>query len=97
MPTLSRIRSAGTSSSVPETLRVGHPAGVLDQRLDAAERLPEREHLGPRAHVERVLLAAGHAEGDDPAVPLHLAAGDLVTGVLGQPRVEDLADGLVAR
>src|SRR4029079_9463853 len=37
---------------------VRHPARVLDQRLDAAERLPEREHLGPVAHRQRLLLAA---------------------------------------
>ena len=36
----------GTSRSVPATDGVGHPAGVLDQRLDAAQRLPEREDLG---------------------------------------------------
>ena len=40
---------------------VGHPAGVLDQRLDAAEGLAQDDHLGPPADLQRGLLATGHA------------------------------------
>ena len=39
MPTDSRTRSAGTSSGEPAATSVCHPARVLDQRLDPAERL----------------------------------------------------------
>ena len=92
MPTLSRIRSAGTSSSVPATLAWVIRPGVLDQALDAAERLAEREHLGARADVERRLLAAGVPEADHAAEALHLPRGHGVAGVLGQARVDHLRD-----
>ena len=77
----------GTSSSVPATERVRHPAGVLDQRLDAAERLAEGEDLGRgRRPSTRLLLAAGDPEDDHAAEALHLPRGDLVAGVLRQAR-----------
>src|SRR6185436_7100090 len=80
----------------PGDARVGHPAGVLDQRLDATERLPEYEHLRLRAHVEGMLLPAGDTERHDPAVPRHLAAGNLMAGVDLEPWVDDLTDRRVA-
>ena len=40
---------------------VGHPARVLDQRLDAAERLGQREQLRPLADLQRGVLAVPRA------------------------------------
>src|SRR6478735_9852 len=74
---------------------VRHPARVLDERLDPAERLREREHLRLRAGVQRGLLPSGDPERHDAAVPLHLLRGDRVPGVLGQPGVDHLGDGRV--
>src|SRR4051794_14251380 len=74
---------------------VGHPPGVLDQRLDAAERLGQREHAGAVAHLERALLAALRAERHHAAEAVHLAVGHLVAGVVRQPGVVDLLHPLV--
>jgi hypothetical protein len=96
MPTLSRIRSGVTSSGVPGDRGVRHPAGVLDQRLDAAQRLAQREHLRPVADVDRVLLATGDPERHDAAVPAHLLGGGLVAGMARHAGVQHGADAAVA-
>ena len=41
---------------------VGHHAGMLDQGLDGAERLGQREDLGRRGHAHRRIGAALHTE-----------------------------------
>ena len=92
MPTLSRIRSAGTSSWRAGDRGVGHPARVLDQRLDATEGLAQGDHLGPAADLERGLLASGDPEADHAAEPTHLPLGQVVTRVRLQAREEDLLD-----
>ena len=58
MPTDSRTRSAGTSSVGAGDGRVRHAAGVLDERLDAAERLAQGEQPRAVADLERRALAA---------------------------------------
>ena len=74
MPTLSRIRSAGTSRSVPATL-----AWVIRPGCSISDSTPPSD--SPRvntsarvAHRERLLLAAGDPERHDAAEPLHLLA-----------------------
>ena len=60
---------------------VRHAGRVLDEGLDAAERLAERPDLGLAADLDRDVLAGLDLERDHPAEPLHLALGDLVAGV----------------
>ena len=96
MPTLSRMRSSGHLEVGARDAGVGHRPGVLDQRLDAAERLPEGEHLGALADGEGLLEPAGDAERDHPAEALHLAGGDLVAGVGREAGVDHLGDPRVA-
>src|SRR6266568_7604030 len=43
---------------------VGHGKGDLDQRFDAAERLGQREDLGPSCHPFRRDLAPAQLEGE---------------------------------
>ena len=87
MPTLKPDQVArAPRASVPATRRVRHPARVLDQRLDAAERLAEGEHLGALAHVEGLLLAAGDPEATRCRRTASSAGRDLVAGVLRQAR-----------
>ena len=109
----SRSASRSSTSSMPtdsRTRSVGHlqrRAGrtdvwvisprVLDQRLDAAERLGEREQLRRRSQTsQRRLLAAGQPERHHPAEAAHLLGRDVVAGVLGQARVEHRRDRRVA-
>ena len=96
MPTLSRTRSAGHLEVGAGDAGVGHPAGVLDERLDAAEGLAEGEDLGLLADRERLLLAAGDPERHHAAEALHLPRGDRVPGVLREAGVDHLRDRRVA-
>ena len=64
---------------------VGHPARVLDQRLDPAQRLGQGEHLGPAAGVDGGLLAARTRKADHAAEPAHLPLGHVVLGVDSRP------------
>jgi hypothetical protein len=69
-----------------------HGRRVLDEGLDPAQRLGEREQLrGLDEHAGRA-LAAGEADGDHAAEAGHLGLRDLVARVRGQPRVDDLRD-----
>jgi hypothetical protein len=94
MPTDSRTRSSGTSSSDPAV--VGHRAGVLDQRLDAAQALGEGEQLGAGAEVERGLTIL-QTHRDHPAEPAHLPGRDLVPRMPGEPWVEHGLDRRMRR
>ena len=60
---------------------VRHPRGVLDQRLDAAERLREREHAGRARTPSSADASLPGPERDHAAEPAHLPGGDLVPGV----------------
>jgi hypothetical protein len=60
---------------------VGHPGRVLDQRLNAAQGLAQREQPGARADGDGLLLAAPHLEGHHAAEAVHLRLGDLVVRV----------------
>src|SRR5690606_27757314 len=74
-----------------------HATRVLDERLDAAERLREREDARAGADLERTLLAAD-AERDHAAVAAHLPARDVVPGVLAQAGPQHLLDrGVLAQ
>src|SRR4051812_10695668 len=59
---------------------VRHPARVLDERLDPAERLAEREDLGPVADLDRCGLPTGDAERHHAAERLHLLDRNVVAG-----------------
>ena len=76
---------------------VGHLAGVLDQALDRAERLGEREQLGRRGDPLGGLAAAAQREADHPAEVAHLLGRGGVAGMVGQLRVQHPLDGRVAR
>ena len=65
-----------------------HPAGVFDQRLHRTERLREREQLGPARNVEGRGLALGGDEAHHATEGPHLALGDGMTGVGGEPRIQ---------
>ena len=70
---------------------VRHPVRVLDQALDAAERLGEREDLRPGDERDGLLLGLDE-ERDHAAEVAHLARGDLVAGVVGEAGVEHALD-----
>ncbi len=53
--------------------RVRHPARVLDEGFDRAQRLGQREQLRGGGDLERGVLAAGGEEADHPAEGAHLA------------------------
>ncbi len=55
MPTLQPHQVVGHLQRRAGRRGVGHPPGVLDQALDRAERLGEREQLGRRRHAQRRL------------------------------------------
>ena len=71
-----------------------HPSGMLDQALDAAERLRELEDIGLRYELDRLLLGLDQ-ERDHAAEVAHLAGGDLVAGMRRQARIEHLLDSRV--
>ena len=75
---------------------MGHLAGVLDQALDRAERLGEREQLGRRGDPLGGLGAAAQREADHPAEVAHLLGRRGVAGVVGELRVQHPLDGRVA-
>ena len=97
IPTDSLTRSDGTSSGEPGHRGVRHPGRVLDQRLDAAERLAQREQPGPPAHLDRRRLSAGVPERHHAAEAPHLLRRHLVAGMIGQPRIVDPRDPGVVR
>src|SRR5437762_10249685 len=74
---------------------VRHPPGVLDERLDAPQRLGQEEDLRTTADLEGPLLRRG-LEGDHPAEVPHLTSREYVPGMVGQARVVDALDRRVA-
>ncbi len=70
---------------------MGHPGGMLDQRLDRAERLREREQAGAGDDVEGQVLVE-REEAHHAAEVAHLAGGDL-----GRPGIQHLGDRVVPR
>ena len=68
-----------------------HPRRVLDQALDAAERLGELEELRPPDELDGLLLGLGE-ERDHPAEVAHLPLRDLVAGVRREAGVEHPLD-----
>src|SRR5215469_2628884 len=62
-----------------------HPCRVLDQRLDAAQRLAKDEQLGQAAHLHRRLFTGTQRERHHAPEVAHLPRGELMAGVLGQP------------
>ena len=70
---------------------------MLDERLDRAERLGEREQPRLGDDVERGVLAARGDEAHHAAEVAHLPARDVVAGMIGQARVQHRADRVVAR
>src|SRR5256885_2135994 len=73
---------------------VRHPRRVLDEALDAAERLRELPDLRARDEPDRLLLRLGE-EGDHAAEVGHLPRGDLVAGMARQAGVEHPLDARV--
>ena len=66
---------------------------MLDQALDRAEGLGEREQLGAAHHPPRRRLAAAQREAHHPAEVGHLLRRGGVTGVVGEAGVEHPLDG----
>src|SRR3546814_1159756 len=63
------MRISDWSSDVCSSdLGVGHRTGVLDERLDAAQRLGEDEDLGARAEVTRRLRPAPQPRSEERRV-----------------------------
>ena len=96
MPTDRRMRLARHLERRAGDGRVGHLAGVLDEALDRAERLGEREQLGGGGDPLGGVGAAAHREADHAAEVAHLLGRRGVAGVVGELRVEDPLDGRVA-
>ena len=68
---------------------------MLDQALDAAERLGELEELRPRDELDRLLLRLDE-ERDHAAEVAHLRARDCVAGMRLEPGPEHALDRVVA-
>src|SRR5260370_20843516 len=60
---------------------------ALSRRAAAAEAGGVEEEAQAPGDAQSMLAAAGEAERDHAAEGAHLAAGDLVPGMAGQPRV----------
>ena len=93
---LGGLESHGESDQVPRRgegrvgcRRVRHPGGMLDQALDAAERLRQLEDLRPGDERDRLLLRLDE-ERDHPAEVAHLLGGDRVARMGRETRVENL-------
>jgi CBS domain-containing protein len=73
---------------------VRHPARVLDQRLDAAQRLAQREQLRAVAHLDRRLLAALELlqEREVNQLPVVEEDGRTVVGLLTRAGILRLVD-----
>src|SRR4029077_17840149 len=72
---------------------VRHDARVLDEALDAAETLGEREQLALLERAARGPESAAQHRGDDAAVAArHLALRQRMLRVAGEPRVVDALD-----
>ena len=69
---------------------------MLDQALDAAERLRELEDLRARDEGDRFLLRF-REEGDHPAEVAHLACRDRMARVRRQAGIQDSFDAGMAR
>ena len=80
IPTDRRTRFAGRRERRAGGRRVRHPRRMLDQALDAAERLGELEELRARDELDRLLLGLDE-ERDHAAEVAHLRARDLVARV----------------
>ena len=61
---------------------MGHPSWVFDETFDGTEALGQCEKAGPRAELNRGLLATSQGEADHAAEGPHLSPSDLVTRVL---------------
>src|SRR5829696_4698721 len=72
---------------------VRHLPRVLDQRLDAPEADSELEDPRAACDLRRCLKIAAHGEGDHAGEIAHLPGRDVVTGVVREPRVEDVTYG----
>ena len=97
MPTDRRTSDGSTSSGEPADRGVGHLARVLDQRLDRAERLGEREQLGARATTSSAAASPPRSVNDTiPPKSRICFGGDGVPGMVGELRVEHPLDRRVA-
>ena len=84
IPTESRTRFARRRERRAGGRGVRHARGMLDQALDAAERLGELEELRARDELDGLLLGVGQ-ERDHAAEVAHLRARDVVARVAGRP------------
>ena len=92
MPTDSRTRSPGTSSGEPAALAwVIRPGCSISDSTPPSDS-PSTNSLARLQIADRRLLAADGAEAHHAAEAAHLLRRDLVSGVLGQARVEHLGD-----
>src|SRR5437588_8041757 len=73
-------------------LEVGHQRGLLDERLDRAERRRDGGQLARVDEPRRLAQPAFEQEAHHSAESLHLLAGDGVVGMARQAGVEDPED-----
>src|SRR6185312_12344976 len=76
---------------------VRHDGGMLDQALDPAQALGQREDLDPLEEAPRFGQAALELDRDHAAVAVHLAPGQLVLWMAGETRIVDAGHLRVAR
>src|SRR6185295_3928182 len=73
-----------------------HDAGMVDQALDAAETLGDREYPAALQTAARHIDSAANEEADDAAEPvLHLRARQRVLRMTWQPGIENALHLLV--
>src|SRR5690606_8454626 len=72
---------------------VSHETRMIDETLDAAEALGNREDLEPFEETLRLLQSSLHEKRDDPAeTVLHLTLRQLVLRMARQSRIEHARD-----
>jgi len=65
---------------------------MFDQALDSAEACRVHKELYSRRHTERLLAASPDQEGEHAPEAFHLALGDSMANMRGEPRIIDGLD-----
>src|SRR5207244_5921535 len=86
------VGDAERGAPIGRDARVRHDRGVLDQRLDAAERLGEREDLAGAEEAARLVEPAAQDEADHAAEARRLRSRERMLRVRLQAGVDDLLD-----
>jgi hypothetical protein len=75
---------------------MGHRERYLEERLDAPERLRQREQLRASGDAPRLGFSVAHLERDHPAKGAHLPLSERLLRMGLEPRVVDARHARVA-